>query len=147
MNSILQSTGRTARGQARRDSLPPGQYRRKAPVPAQVRSRGQAIILIVLAVLSLSSCATVKLGLEFDLQRFQDSIRHGVTTRDEVRRWLGEPVGTGIVVNSNGEKDEEWLYYFGTGTLPSLNDARLQILQVRFDARGIVKAYNWSSTH
>ncbi len=146
MNTMLQSTGRAARGQEPRGSLPPGQCGKNASVSAQGGSRRQAIILIVL-VLSLSSCATVKLGQEFDLQRFQASIRHGVTTRDEVRHWLGEPVGTGIVVSSDGEKDEEWLYYFGTGTLPGLNDARLQILRVRFDTRGIVKAYNWSSAH
>jgi hypothetical protein len=47
-------------------------------------------------------------------------------------------------VDASGQRFEEWIYYHGEGQMPRLSGAKLKILQIRFDADGIVRAYNWS---
>ncbi|MFQ5487523.1 MAG: hypothetical protein ACE5ET_03635 [Gammaproteobacteria bacterium] len=88
-----------------------------------------------------TSCSTIELGKEFDLPRFQNGVQRTVTTRAQVQAWLGEPVATGISVDSNGRRYEEWIYYYGGGTLPAMRDASLKMLQVKFDEQGTVRAY------
>jgi hypothetical protein len=47
-------------------------------------------------------------------------------------------------VESTGERYEQWTYYHGKGRLPGMADARVSILQIKFDPRGVLRAYNWS---
>jgi hypothetical protein len=51
-----------------------------------------------------------------------------VTTQAQVRQWLGPPTNTGIAVQSDNILNEEWTYYFATGSLPSMSDARFKML-------------------
>jgi len=94
--------------------------------------------------LLLGACTTVQLGRDFDLAGFEARVRRDSTTQAQVRSWLGEPTGVGVSVESSGERYEEWTYYFGEGRLADLTDARVKVLQVKFDAQRIVRAYNWS---
>jgi outer membrane protein assembly factor BamE (lipoprotein component of BamABCDE complex) len=98
----------------------------------------------VLLTLGLTACSTVQIGSAFDLRAFESQVQRGVTTQGQVRGWLGAPTGTGVHVDTNGERYEEWTYYHGTGRLPNMRDAEIKILQVRFDRNGVVRGYNWS---
>jgi outer membrane protein assembly factor BamE (lipoprotein component of BamABCDE complex) len=97
----------------------------------------------VFALLLLPACST-QIGRDFDLSAFDSSVRRGTTTQADVRGWLGEPGGVGMSVDSAGERFEEWSYYYAEGRFPSMSDARLKTLQIKFDQRGVVRAYNWS---
>lgn len=101
--------------------------------------------LILPLLLLLSACSTVQLGRDFDLSTFQTRVQRGVTTRDEVRAWLGAPKGVGTDVEVSGDRYEEWTYYSGAGELPDMKDAQMKMLQIKFDQGGIVRAYSWTS--
>ncbi len=105
----------------------------------------QLVKVIVPVLLLLSACSTVQLGREFDLSIFQAKVQRGVTTRSEVRAWLGAPAGVGAAVEVSGDRYEEWTYYSGAGELPDMKDARMKMLQIKFDQGGIVRAYSWTS--
>ena len=98
-----------------------------------------------LCALAVAGCASVELGSPFDLQSFEASVQRGVTTRAQVQAWLGAPPSRGVDVESTGERFEQWTYYYGEGQLPRLGGSRWKSLQIRFDAGGVVRAYNWSS--
>jgi outer membrane protein assembly factor BamE (lipoprotein component of BamABCDE complex) len=102
-------------------------------------------ILAVAAAALLASCASVQFGRDFDPRtQFEMKVERGVTTREAVRGWLGEPSAQGAGVNDRGERFEEWTFYYGKGTLPNLEDASLKVLQIRFDAPGRVVSYSWT---
>ena len=101
--------------------------------------------LIALSMLLLlSACATVEVGREFDLAGFGKKVQRGVTTQSEVRTWLGAPASIGESVEPSGERYQQWTYYHGEGRLPRMSEPRFGMLQVKFDERGVVRAYNWS---
>ncbi len=102
-------------------------------------------VLLVMLAIALPACATVEIGRQFDPVRFDATVRLGVTTQANVRALLGTPVGTGVVVDETGERYTRWIYYFGKGTAPGLRDAKFSMLEIRFDRREVVHAYNWSS--
>ena len=93
----------------------------------------------------VTACTTVKVGNEFDLPAFTGKVQRGVTTQSEVRGWLGEPGGTGVTVDTIGERFDEWIYYHGAVRIPGSKDSRVRVLQIKFDQRGVVRGYNWSS--
>ena len=99
---------------------------------------------VVPALLVLPACGTVEIGRDFDLPAFDAKVQRGVTTQAEIRGWLGAASGVGLSVDASGERYEEWSYYYGQGSFPSLANARLKVLQIKFDQRGVVRAYNWS---
>ncbi|MGB7540745.1 MAG: hypothetical protein WA373_02805 [Burkholderiales bacterium] len=102
-------------------------------------------ILAAAAAALLASCAAVQFGRDFDPRaQFETKVERGVTTREAVRGWLGEPTSQGAGVNDRGERFEEWTYYYGKGTLPNLEDANLKVLQIRFDTQGRVVSYSWT---
>jgi hypothetical protein len=104
----------------------------------------KAARLVIPVLLLLSACATVEVGREFDLKAFDARVQRGVTTQADVRAWLGAPAGLGTSVESTGERHEQWTYYHGEGRFPGLKRAAFKMLQIKFDARGVVRAYNWS---
>lgn len=106
-----------------------------------IRSRASVALF---AITLLAACSSVQVGRDFDLSAFESKVQRGVTTQAQVRGWLGAPKGDGFVVDTNGERYEEWTYYYGEGQLPDMTDARLKILQIKFDPQGIVRGYNWS---
>jgi len=99
---------------------------------------------VLAAALGLAACSTVQFGRDFDPQRFDGQVQRGVTTQDQVRQWMGAPVSRGAGVNDQGERFEEWTYYYGHGSLANMQDANLKILQVRFDLQGRVISYSWT---
>jgi outer membrane protein assembly factor BamE (lipoprotein component of BamABCDE complex) len=92
----------------------------------------------------LAGCSSVQFGRDFDPKQFEARVERGVSTRETVRAWLGQPVSTGAGISEQGERYEEWTYYHGRGSLPNLSDANLRILQVRFNAEGRVMSYSWT---
>jgi hypothetical protein len=102
------------------------------------------VLLPVSLLLLVTACSTVQFGREFDPATFESRVERGVTTRESVRSWLGEPSARGAAVNEQGVRFEEWSYYYGHGKLSSMQDAQLRFLQVRFDAQGRVASYSWT---
>jgi hypothetical protein len=95
-------------------------------------------------VLLASACTTVKVGNDFDLNAFTGKVQRGVTTQADVRGWLGAPAGTGVSVDTGGERYNEWIYYHGAVKIPGSTDSRVRMLQIKFDQAGVVRGYNWS---
>jgi hypothetical protein len=95
-------------------------------------------------VLLAAACTTVKVGNDFDLSAFTTKVQRGVTTQADVKSWLGAPAGTGVSVDTNGERYDEWMYYHGAVKVPGSADSRVRVLQIKFDAKGVVRGYNWS---
>ena len=104
------------------------------------------IVLPYLLVLTLlSGCSAVQVGKDFDVQLFNSMAKAGTTTKAQVLGWLGKPGSTGVNLDKDGEASEEWMYFYGSGTLPKMQDTRLKILQIRFSKNGTVNSYNWST--
>ncbi|HEY7741678.1 MAG TPA: hypothetical protein VIA19_01420 [Burkholderiales bacterium] len=102
------------------------------------------VLLSCVGALLLAACGTAQIGRDFDIRSFESQVQRGATTQAQVRAWLGAPTNTGVAVNAAGERDEEWTYFFGRGSLPQMSDAKFKLLQVRFDAEGKVRSYSWS---
>jgi len=102
------------------------------------------VLISLLLLPLLASCATVRVGQDFDLAAFDAKVVRGVTTQAEVRGWLGAPAGFGVSVEASGERYEEWNYYYGSVRIPRAKDTDVKVLQIKFDERGVVRAYNWS---
>jgi outer membrane protein assembly factor BamE (lipoprotein component of BamABCDE complex) len=109
-------------------------------MPSILRT-GFASLAIVLA-----GCGTTwfHVGNDFDLNAFTSRVNRGVTTRDQVREWLGAPASTGVDVEPSGQRYDKWNYYFGEGQLSHLSDTTLKTLQIKFDAQGILQGYEVS---
>ena len=101
-------------------------------------------ILAAAVALGTAACSTVEFGRNYDLRTFETNVQRGSTTQTQVRGWLGAPNSTGVVVDTNGDRYQEWTYYYGHGRLPNMVDAQLKVLQIKFDDLGVVRAYNWS---
>jgi len=104
------------------------------------------ITIILLSILLLSACATVKIGRDFDVGVFAAKIEQGVTTQSMVRSWLGEPSSVGVSMATDGERFDEWAYYFAEGEVSDMSTAKVKILQIKFDKQGKVRGYNWSAS-
>ncbi len=102
----------------------------------------RSLTVAVLAAL-LAACGTIRVGNDFDPKTFEARVQRGATTQAQVREWLGAPNGSGIAVQTDGERYDEWTYYYGEGQVAG-GDARLKILQIKFDKSGTVRGYNWS---
>jgi outer membrane protein assembly factor BamE (lipoprotein component of BamABCDE complex) len=94
----------------------------------------------------LCGCSTgwFHVGSDFDLNAFTSRVERGVTTRDQVRTWLGAPPSTGVNVDTNGQRFEAWTYYFVEGRMASLSDTTLKTLQIKFDSKGLVQGWELS---
>ena len=99
---------------------------------------------VLFALLGVSACTTVQFGRDFDPRQFEARVERGVSTRDQVRQWMGAPVSRGAGQNDQGERFEEWSYYYGHGSITNMQDANLKILQIRFDPQGRVTSYSWT---
>jgi outer membrane protein assembly factor BamE (lipoprotein component of BamABCDE complex) len=102
--------------------------------------------IIVLSLMLLSACNTVKVGRDFDVGVFAAKFEQGVTTKDAVRSWLGEPTSVGVSLATDGTKYDEWDYYYAEGELTDMSTAKVKILQIKFDKAGTVRSYNWSAS-
>ena len=104
------------------------------------------ITVILLLIFLLSACGTVKVGRDFDVGVFAAKFEQGATTQSQVRTWLGEPTSVGVSLANDGERFDEWDYYYAEGELRDMSTARIKILQVKFDKQGKVRSYNWSAS-
>lgn len=95
----------------------------------------------------ISACSTVQVGQNFDLHGFEVKVERGVSTQTQVRNWLGAPTGVGINVDTGGERFDEWTYYFASGKVSGMSDAKVKMLQIKFDKQGVVRGYNWSNSN
>lgn len=102
----------------------------------------------VLAVVSIGllSCSTTSFeaGRDYDVDAFATKVVRGTTTKDQVRSWLGDPKGTGVSVETTGERYEEWTYYFARGALTNLASTSLKTLRIKFDQQGLVQGFDYS---
>jgi hypothetical protein len=89
-------------------------------------------------------CSTMKVGRNFDYDKFGSQVQQGGTDTAQVREWLGEPVGRGIEVTPEGNRLDVWTYYAGRGKIPSGSDVSFKMLQVKFTPEGKVAGYVWS---
>lgn len=96
-------------------------------------------------VLFLGACAAVTVGHDFDPGKFEAEVQRGVTTQADVRRMLGPPVSTGMVVNTDGSRYTRWLYYFGKGKPMGFKNTVFKMLEVQFDDDKVVQGYDWSA--
>ena len=103
-----------------------------------------AALLAGAALLAACSATAFHVGTDFNVRTFTDRVERGATTKQQVRSWLGEPNGTGVRVETDGGKFDEWTYYFAEGNMSNMSGARLKSLQIKYDMRGIVQGYNWS---
>ncbi len=103
-------------------------------------------IALGVTALLLSACASIQVGKDFDLKAFEDHAQRGVTTQDQVRGWLGAPMSTGVAVDSNGQRLDEWTYLFAKGDLPDVTAPAMKMLQARFDAKGVLYSYSLSAS-
>lgn len=105
------------------------------------------IIFTLFLFMTLVSCSTVQIGNDFELKAFAINAEPGTSKKEQVLKWLGKPTSTGIAQKEDGERLDEWNYFFGTGQLPSMKDVQLKTLQIRFDKNGVLRSYNWSSSN
>jgi len=103
----------------------------------------RALVFAVLAV-TLTACGVMRVGRDFDLRAFQSSVALDKSTQTQVRALLGAPASTGAVVETGGERYEQWTYYYGEARLPNGADPIFKMLQLKFDRQGILRGYNWS---
>ncbi len=104
--------------------------------------------------LFLSGCtgATVTTGAFRQVDRLESELRRGVSTKMEVQRMLGVPIGLGSSILPTDPRPREVWYYGGTevigtqfefdGTIRA--NQRQQILLVFFD-QGVFDGYMWFS--
>ena len=102
--------------------------------------------IILLFILLLCACGSVKLGRDFDVGIFTAKFEQGITTQSQVRSWLGEPTSVGVSLATDGERFDEWAYYYAEGEIADMSTAKVKILQVKFDKQGKVRSYNWSAS-
>lgn len=98
---------------------------------------------IPLLLLFIVGCATVNMGRDFDLSQIDTKIQIGKSTQAEISALVGPPLSRGVE-HRQGKVLQEWVWYSGSGKLPSMQHARLKLLQVRFNSDGVVESYNWS---
>lgn len=104
------------------------------------------ISVILLSVFLLSACGTVRMGRDFEVGVFAAKLEQGVTTQDTVRSWLGDPTSVGVSLATDGERFNEWAYYYAEGEMADMSKAQVKILQIKFDKQGKVRGYNWSAS-
>jgi outer membrane protein assembly factor BamE (lipoprotein component of BamABCDE complex) len=102
--------------------------------------------VILFAVFLLGACGSVKVGRDFDVGVFAAKLEQGVTTQEQIRSWIGEPTSVGVSLATDGERFDEWDYYYAEGEIADMSAAKIKILQIKFDKQGKVRSYNWSAS-
>lgn len=105
------------------------------------------IALLWAFALMLQACSTtLRVGNDFDAAALAQKIERGVTTREQVRAWLGAPTNSGRSMETDGRQYDEWTYYYAAGRLPDMSSPKMKLLQIKFDKQGVVQGYNWSAS-
>ena len=93
-------------------------------------------LTVLTVVLLLTGCVSV--GREFPTPT-QETIKNGITTKVELIQRFGSPSQVGI---ENGDQTWTWVYVRAGG----LGQPLSKELHVKFDDRGVVKAYSYTSS-
>jgi hypothetical protein len=109
-------------------------------------SRFLGICALLVVVAGLGACGSVKIGRDFDGADVATRIEQNVTTQSQVRGWLGEPATVGVSLATDGERFDEWTYYFAEGPVSDMSTAKVKLLQIKFDKQGKVRSYSWSAS-
>jgi outer membrane protein assembly factor BamE (lipoprotein component of BamABCDE complex) len=91
---------------------------------------------LIVAMAPLAGCMTV--GRDFPAQRVA-KLEIGSTTREQVRDLFGQPWRMGV-------EDGQPTWTYGHYRYTLLGNTRTRDLVVRFDSRGVVSSYTFSST-
>ena len=102
-------------------------------------------VVLLFMVTLLAGCSTINVGRNFDMKAFESMAKVGETTKEQVRNKMGSPKNKGVSISKDGERLVEWLYFYASGKLPGMDNAKLKILQIRFDKGGILCSYNWTN--
>jgi len=86
--------------------------------------------------LALGACAGLTLGKEFPSPT-RETITNGVTAKADLVRLFGEPTQVGL---DDGDPTWTWLFVRRTA-----DQELTKQLTVRFDPRGVVKSYSFTS--
>lgn len=105
----------------------------------------RSMVLLVALLLVSCSATTFHVGSDFDIKSFTEHVERGTTTQSQVRSWLGGPSSTGVRVETDGQRFDEWTYYSANGNLSNVSATQLKTLQIKFDRNGVVQGYNWSA--
>lgn len=97
--------------------------------------RSLSLTVLTVAVL-FTGCVSV--GREFPTPT-QEEIKNGVTTKGELLQRFGSPSQVGI---ENGDPTWTWVYVRAGG----LGQPLSKELHIKFDDRGVVKAYSYTSS-
>ncbi len=92
--------------------------------------------LLLIALLALSGCFSS--GRDFPADPIP-TLAVGTTTQAEVRRALGEPWRTGL-------EDGQRTWTYGDYRYSLFGDAKARDLVLKFDQRGVLTTYTYSST-
>ncbi len=98
-------------------------------------------------LIGLSGCSTTsfQVGRDFDPNSFAVKVERGKTTQTDVLGWMGSPTGTGIRVETDGQRYTVWTYYFANGELSDLSESHLKTLEIKFDQNHLVQGYAWTT--
>lgn len=96
--------------------------------------RGSLIGLVLGLVLLLAGCISV--GRDFPVPQSQD-IKNGTTTKADLIRFFGEPTQVGME-----DGDQTWTWAL---VRKGLSGTESKQLYIRFDNRGVVKSYSYTS--
>ena len=96
--------------------------------------RSLALFLVALAFL-MTSCAGLSVGREFPSPA-PDMLRVGQTSKADLLRSFGEPTEVGLDTG-----DQTWTWLYGR-----INQQTRKQLTVRFDDRGMVRSYSFTSS-
>jgi hypothetical protein len=109
-----------------------------------MKFRVQGWVSVLFAVLwLLTGCVNVAVGRKPDVNALEQSLQIGESTRDDVRRMLGEPFGTGRSVYPWDEQVREtWIYYYEQATM---KESHRLVLFVYF-AENKFGGYMWWSS-
>ena len=94
-------------------------------------------LMLLSTVLTGFSCAQI--GNDFPIERTGE-IKHGVTTKEEVKQIFGEPVS----VSRGEDGSETWVYMHSVGT--ALGTGKAKTLGIAFRPDGVVRHIQETNT-
>jgi len=103
-------------------------------------------IFSLFMVLLLTGCGSIQIGRDFNVKAFENIAKVGETSKKQVREALGAPKSSGASINRDDEHLVEWVYFYATGKMSTMDSAGLKVLQIRFDQNGKLHSYNWSNS-
>jgi outer membrane protein assembly factor BamE (lipoprotein component of BamABCDE complex) len=109
-----------------------------------MNSKAKICAALLFAVLwFLTGCMNVAIGRKPDVSVLEQSLQIGESTRDDVRRILGEPFGTGRSFYPRDQQvNETWIYYY---TQTTSKESHRLVLFVYFSENKFSGYAWWSS--